>query len=218
MFEKLSPSVKHARRGVSAALAFVAGGTNAVGLLALFAGEPAGLVQLLSYVGHSEQFGDVAFVIGVGIALLIFMCGAAVAGALTQRARRLHREPPYGLPLMVGAVCLLVFGLTGIRAEIPELWFAAADVLFLCFFNGLQNAVTREVSSDRAGVLAAIGLELGQLVSRSSSGANSERLKVHARTLGVFGAGVVAGIAGFEFVGFWVTVPLAGVLIGAGSA
>lgn len=217
MFKKLSKFYKHAGRGVNTALAFVAGGTNAVGLLALLSGDPAGLVQLLSYLGQNEQFGDLAFVVGAGIALLTFMCGAAATGALTHRARLLHQLLPYDLPLKVGAVCLLVFGLVGVQAEIPGLEFSAGDVLFLCFFNGLQNAVTREASPDRAGILSAIGHELGQLLSRPSQ-ANSERLMANAVTLGALVAGVIAGISGFELVGFWVTVPLACVLVGAGSA
>ncbi|MDX2199205.1 MAG: YoaK family protein [Phycisphaerae bacterium] len=161
-------------------LAWVAGYTNVICILACgtVTSHVTGSVSHLGRVVielNAAQAGFLAFLV------LTFVLGAAISGALTEKARRFGWESIYVLPMLVQAGLLLLFAL-GI-----EFWDTTPDTIsrahrwilsgLASTAMGLQNATITRISNGvvrtthLTGVLTDIGIESAILALGSRDGA-----------------------------------------------
>lgn len=201
-------------------LAFVAGAANAGGFLAV--GQyTSHMTGMLSALADNLVLGQFVLV-GAGIvSLLAFVLGAMSTAWIVNWGMRLQLRSAYGLPLLLEAVLLLVFGLFGAVMSLWHTVFLPVTVVLLCYIMGLQNAVITKISQARirtthvTGLVTDLGIELGKLlyVNRHPDmqpvRADRERLRVHAQLIFSFLSGGIAGALGFKHLGYVSTLPLA---------
>ncbi|OPF62225.1 YoaK family protein [Hydrogenophaga sp. H7] len=201
-------------------LAFVAGAANAGGFLAV--GQyTSHMTGMLSALADNLVLGQFVLV-GAGIAsVLAFLFGAMSTAWIVNWGMRLRLRSAYGLPLLLEAALLLVFGLFGAAMSLWQTVFLPVTVVLLCFIMGLQNAVITKISQARirtthvTGLVTDLGIELGKLlyVNRHPEmqpvRADRERLRVHAQLVLSFLVGGIAGALGFKHLGYVSTLPLA---------
>jgi uncharacterized membrane protein YoaK (UPF0700 family) len=205
-------------------LAFVAGAANAGGFLAV--GQyTSHMTGMLSSVADNLVLGQLTMAAAAFVALLAFLLGAMTTAWLVNWGMRLELRSAYGLPLILEALLLLVFGLFGATMSLLQTVILPVTVVLLCFIMGLQNAVITKIShavirtTHVTGLVTDLGIELGKLlyVNRHADPqpvrANRERLRVHAQLVACFFVGGLAGAIGFKYVGFISTVPLAALLL-----
>ena len=205
-------------------LAFVAGAANAGGFLAV--GQyTSHMTGMLSSVADNLVLGQLTMAAAAFVALLAFLLGAMTTAWLVNWGMRLELRSAYGLPLILEALLLLVFGLFGATMSLLQTVILPVTVVLLCFIMGLQNAVITKIShavirtTHVTGLVTDLGIELGKLlyVNRHADPqpvrANRERLRVHAQLIACFFVGGLAGAVGFKYVGFISTVPLAALLL-----
>jgi uncharacterized membrane protein YoaK (UPF0700 family) len=209
---------------LGSALAFIAGATNAGGFLAV--GQyTSHMTGILSSVADRLVLGQLALA-GAGLAaLLAFLLGAMCTAWLVNWGMRRSLNSAYGLPLMIEAALLLVFGLFGASINLMTPVFLPLTVVLLCFIMGLQNAVITKISravirtTHVTGLLTDFGIELGKLLyvnrhpSHPAIRANRDRLRVHGQLMACFFLGGLSGALGFKHVGYISTVPLAALLL-----
>jgi uncharacterized membrane protein YoaK (UPF0700 family) len=205
-------------------LAFVAGAANAGGFLAV--GQyTSHMTGMLSSVADNVVLGQLALAVaGVG-ALLAFLLGAMTTAWLVNWGMRQHLRSAYGLPLLLEALALLVFGLFGAAIGLVTQVFVPLTVVLLCFIMGLQNAVITKISKATirtthvTGLVTDLGLELGKLLylnrlsGRQPVRADRRRLRVHGQLVASFLVGGLLGALGFKHLGYVSTVPLAALLL-----
>lgn len=205
-------------------LAFVAGAANAGGFLAV--GQyTSHMTGILSSMADNLVLGQFMLA-GAGVAsVLAFLLGAMSTAWLVNWGMRLQLRSAYGLPLLVEAALLLIFGLFGAAMSLWHTLFLPVTVVLLCYIMGLQNAVITKISQARirtthvTGLVTDLGIELGKLlyVNRHPDAkpvlADRERLRVHAQLVGCFLVGGVAGALGFKYLGYVSTVPLSALLL-----
>lgn len=205
-------------------LAFVAGAANAGGFLAV--GQyTSHMTGMLSALADNLVLGQLALV-GAGLAsVLAFMFGAMSTAWIVNWGLRRQLRSAYGLPLLVEAVLLLVFGLFGAALSLWHTLILPVTVVLLCFIMGLQNAVITKISQARirtthvTGLITDLGIELGKLLyvnrhpDMAPVRADRQRLRVHAQLVLSFLVGGVAGAAGFKYLGYISTLPLALMLL-----
>ena len=214
-----------ANRQLGFALAFVAGGINAGGFLAVrqYTSHVTGMVSSLA---DNLALGEFALVVDAAVGVLAFLLGAMSCALLVNFARRRRMASEYALPLMLEAVLILLFGLMGARLAAFEGLLVPFTIVLLCFVMGLQNAVVTKLSggvvrtTHLTGTVTDLGIELGKLLywNRDREAArfvraDRDRILVLAGLLGAFLAGAGAGAFGFKLAGYVSTVPLAIVLI-----
>ncbi len=215
----------HADLQLGLALCFVAGAVNAGGFLAV-AQYTSHMSGIVSAMADNLALGGAAVVLaGLG-SVMAFVAGAATSAILINWGRRHHGQSQYALPLLLEALLLLCFGLVGgFRQYLPA--FAVVAVPLLCFIMGLQNAIITKVSQARirtthvTGIITDIGIELGKLAYWNHGGgegppavrADRHKLRLLSALLGSFFLGGVLGAIGFKSIGFFATVPLAGLLL-----
>jgi len=200
-------------------LSFVAGATNAGGFLAV--GQyTSHMTGVLSSIADNLVLGQIGLVLAAAASLLAFVGGAMTSAVLVNWGLRRHLHAAYGLPLLVEALALLVFGLFGSAIGTAAV-FVPLTVLLLCFIMGLQNAVITKISRAEirtthvTGLLTDAGIEFGKLLyvnrtpGRDPVLANRQKLRIHTRLIASFFVGGVAGALGFKYVGFVASVPLA---------
>ncbi|WP_127802954.1 YoaK family protein [Hydrogenophaga sp. NH-16] len=201
-------------------LAFVAGAANAGGFLAV--GQyTSHMTGMLSALADNLVLGQFVLV-GAGlVSVLAFLFGAMSTAWIVNWGMRLRLRSAYGLPLLLEAVLLLVFGLFGAVMSLWHTVFLPVTVVLLCFIMGLQNAVITKISQARirtthvTGLVTDLGIELGKLlyVNRHPEmqpvRADRERLRVHAQLVLSFLVGGIAGALGFKHLGYVSTLPLA---------
>ena len=201
-------------------LAFVAGAANAGGFLAV--GQyTSHMTGMLSALADNLVLGQFVLV-GAGIvSVLAFVLGAMSTAWIVNWGMRLQLRSAYGLPLLLEAVLLLVFGLFGAAMSLWHTVFLPVTVVLLCYIMGLQNAVITKISQARirtthvTGLVTDLGIELGKLlyVNRHPDmqpvRADRERLRVHAQLVLSFLVGGIAGALGFKHLGYVSTLPLA---------
>lgn len=205
---------------LGAVLCFVAGATNAGGFLAV--GQyTSHMTGMLSSVADNLVLGRLTLVGAALGALLAFVAGAMTTAVLVNWGLRRGLHSAYGLPLLLEAAALLVFGLFGAAIDLMAPLFLPLTVVLLCFIMGLQNAVITKISRAEirtthvTGLVTDIGIELGKLLYINGPAdstpvrANRERLRIHSLLVACFFLGGVAGALGFKYVGFVSTVPLA---------
>lgn len=217
-----------ANRQLGAVLAFVAGGINAGGFLAVnrYTSHVTGVVSSLA---DELVLGHLGLAAAALVLVLTFMTGAACTALLINWARRRQMHSEYALSLLLEAALLLVFGLLGsqLAARTSGL-LVPATVLLLSFVMGLQNAIVTKISNAEirtthlTGLVTDLGIELGRLLywnrspeasARHHVRANREKMRVHALILGMFLLGGIAGAAAFKALGFAAALPFAALLV-----
>ncbi|MGS5086004.1 YoaK family protein [Hydrogenophaga sp. A37] len=205
-------------------LAFVAGAANAGGFLAVgqYTSHMTGMV---SSFGDHLVLGQFVLA-GAGlVAVMSFLFGAMSTAWIVNWGMRLRLRSAYGLPLLLEAALLLVFGLFGAAMNLWHTVFLPVTVVLLCYIMGLQNAVITKISQARirtthvTGLVTDLGIELGKLlyVNRHPEmqpvRADRDRLRVHAQLVLSFLVGGIVGALGFKNLGYISTVPLALMLL-----
>ena len=226
---KLTSPKRTARANLhlGAALACVAGALNAGGFLAV--GQyTSHMTGMLSMAADDLILGRVVPAIAAFLMLMSFICGAASTALIVNYARRNHLRFIYTPVLLLEAGLLLAFGLAGVNLQRHEFINVSLTAVLLCFVMGLQNALITKISNAEirtthvTGLVTDLGIELGKLIywnrDKTTShvtevGPNSEKLRVHASLIAMFFLGGILGAAGFKYLGFISTVPLAVALI-----
>jgi uncharacterized membrane protein YoaK (UPF0700 family) len=203
-------------------LAFVAGAVNAGGFFAVgqYTSHMTGVVSALA---DNLALGALAMAAQLTGMLVAFMGGAAASAILINWARRADPDRQYALPLALEGVLILTFGALG--AAMPSgAAFLAAGAVLLCFILGLQNATITKISSARmrtthlTGMVTDMGIELGKALYARVGGAGPDvradwaKLGLLTRIVGMFFVGGLSGALAFAVVGYWFTLPLAGLL------
>lgn len=210
------------RLGVT--LTFVAGATNAGGFLAVgqYTSHMTGVV---SSIADSLVLGNISLAL-IGVAMLIaFVTGAMCTAVMVNWGIRRALSSAYGLPLLLEALLLLIFGVFGTAINFFATLFAPLTVVLLCFIMGLQNAVITKISRAEirtthvTGLVTDMGIELGKLLYINATAgatpvlANRDKLRLQGKLISGFLVGGLVGAAGFKLLGFVTTVPLAIVLL-----
>lgn len=205
-------------------LAFVAGAANAGGFLAVgqYTSHMTGMV---SSVADHLVLGDLALALASLGAVLAFLLGSMATAWLVNWGMRRELRSAYGLPLILEAAALLVFGLFGAAIGFMTPVFLPLTVVLLCFIMGLQNAVITKIShavirtTHLTGLITDLGIELGKLLYVNQQPgpkpvrADRQRLRVHGQLIACFFVGGLAGALGFKHMGYISTVPLAALLL-----
>lgn len=205
-------------------LAFIAGATNAGGFLAVqhYTSHMTGLVSIAA---DSLVLGEYPALLTALGALLCFIGGAACTALLVQLGRQRQAHSVYAWPLLLEALCLLVFGLMGAWLAGLHGLFVPATVSVLCFTMGLQNALITKVSRAEirtthvTGIVTDLGIELGRALYRMGGhpvAVDRARLRLLAGLLTAFVGGGVVGAWAFKTLGYSATLPLAGMLAALG--
>ena len=226
---KLTSPKRTARANLhlGAALACVAGALNAGGFLAV--GQyTSHMTGMLSMAADDLILGRIVPAIAAFLMLMSFICGAASTALIVNYARRNHLRFIYTPVLLLEAGLLLAFGLAGVNLQRHEFINVSLTAVLLCFVMGLQNALITKISNAEirtthvTGLVTDLGIELGKLIywnrDKTTShvtevGPNGEKLRVHASLIAMFFLGGILGAAGFKYLGFISTVPLAVALI-----
>jgi len=213
-------------RHLGFALAFVAGATNAGAYLAvkLYTSHMTGMV---SSMADNLVLGNTDIALGAFGGVISFLTGAATTALMVNFARRRHLHSEFAMPLLLEAFLMLCFGLLGAQLSSINGIFVPATVMLLCFMMGLQNAVITKLSNavirttHLTGIITDMGIELGKLLywnrhtleNQEDVVANRDRLRVLLiLTVSFFGGGLF-GAFGFKYIGYYLTIPLALVLI-----
>lgn len=205
-------------------LAFVAGAVNAGGFFAVgqYTSHMTGVVSALA---DNLALGAVMMAAQLTGMFIAFMGGAAASAILINWARRADPERQYALPLALEGVLILVFGALGATMPAGPAFLAAGAIL-LCFILGLQNATITKISSARmrtthlTGMVTDMGIELGKALFAALDRAKVaepvtadwDKLRLLTRIVGMFFLGGLGGALAFAMVGYWFTLPLAGLL------
>lgn len=213
-------------------LCWIAGALNAGGFLAVgqYTSHMTGIISTAA-----DDFVLNRFIPAFAALLMLcaFIAGAACTALWINFARRNTYPFHYSPVLFMESILLLMFGFLG--RGLIEHAFATVSLItvILCFTMGLQNALITKISHAEirtthvTGLVTDIGIEIGKLIYwnydqkqnvHSMVRANREKLRLHCTLVFAFFAGGVAGAAGFKYVGFISTVPLALLLVILGLA
>jgi uncharacterized membrane protein YoaK (UPF0700 family) len=198
-------------------LSSVAGALNAVGFL--IAGSfTANMTGNIS--AFADTLADGAVLISLSFAGLVvaFIFGAGMAALVIQAGERKKIRSIYALAIAGEAVVLLLLSAALVLA--PLGMHETFLVVILSFVMGLQNAVTTMISRARvrtthvSGMATDIGIELAALVGGDASRQDAlPKLSLHSLTLACFAVGGVCGAVLFGFVGYWLFVIAAAILL-----
>ncbi len=218
---------QRANRHLALVLAFIAGGTDAGGYLAVrrYTSHMSGV---LSSMADDLALGDISLLMAGLSAMLAFLVGAACTAMLVNWGRRRSLRSEYAFPLLLEAALLVAFSVMGGSLNRPRWFFISLITLLLCFTMGLQNAIITKISHAEirtthvTGIVTDIGIELGKLLywNRSTSQpvgpmvlGDREKLKLLSSLIGMFFVGGLMGALGFRYVGFLFFLPLAAMLL-----
>jgi uncharacterized membrane protein YoaK (UPF0700 family) len=218
---------QRANRHLALVLAFIAGGTDAGGYLAVrrYTSHMSGV---LSSMADDLALGDISLLMAGLCAMLAFLVGAACTAMLVNWGRRRSLRSEYAFPLLLEAALLVTFSVMGGSLDRPQWFFISLITLLLCFTMGLQNAIITKISHAEirtthvTGIVTDIGIELGKLFywNRSTSQpdgpmvlADRKKLKLLSSLIVMFFFGGLLGALGFRYVGFLFFLPLAAMLL-----
>ena len=207
---------------LGAYLAFVAGAVNAGGFMAIgqYTSHMTGIV---SSIGDHFALASILPVLGGLSMLMSFVLGAVVSTVLVNWGRRHKIHSQFTLPLLLEAVVLLMFGLTGAYLHLYKPLTVPTIALLLCFVMGLQNAIITKISNAEirtthmTGVITDMGIELGRLIYWNKSVeanhthlvmANRTKLKAHLLIFSLFLLGAIVGAVSFKTTGYISVVPI----------
>ena len=198
-------------------LSSVAGALNAVGFL--IAGSfTANMTGNISAFADTFASGEVVLALSFIGLVVAFIFGAIAAAFAIQLGEKRKLRSIYALAICAEAVILLLLGIV--------LIFVFSDpyetylVIVLSFVMGLQNAVTTMISRARvrtthvSGMATDIGIELAALLGDTTArGEAMPKLKLHSLTLASFAFGGICGALLFQWIGCWLFVIAAIVLL-----
>ncbi len=205
------------------ALASVAGALNAGGFLAI--GQyTSHMTGMLSTAADDLILGKFITAFAAILMLLAFISGSACTAILVNFAKNRHMRHIYTPVLLLEAALLLVFGLIGSTLQMHAVMTVSFTAVLLCYVMGLQNALITKISNAEirtthvTGLVTDIGIELGKIIywdrdyaekHEGEVASNLAKLRLHGMLVCAFFAGGIAGAAGFKFLGFISTLPLA---------
>lgn len=213
-------------------LCWIAGALNAGGFLAV-GRYTSHMTGILSTAADDLVLHRLVPAFAAFLMLCAFILGAACTAIWVNYAKRNAHRFHYAPVLFAEAILLLVFGFLGRGLLDHELVTVSLITMLLCFTMGLQNALITKISQAEirtthvTGLVTDIGIEIGKLLywnydqkqnEHSMVRANREKLRLRFALVFAFFAGGVAGAAGFKFIGFISTVPLALLLVILGIA
>jgi len=202
------------------ALAFVAGATNAGGFLVV-GRYTSHMTGLLSTAADELALGHLPLAMAALTIIGTFLAGAATTALLVNWGERRKLYGTYGIPLLLEAVLLILFGLTGGMLDDHMAIRVPLALLLLAYLMGLQNAIVTKIShaeirtTHMTGMFTDLGIELGRFLyfnrNRNEAPVKAHRGKValQLRLIGSFFTGGVVGAAGFTHFGYLSTLPLA---------
>lgn len=198
-------------------LSSVAGALNAVGFL--IAGS-----FTANMTGNISAFADLlaggAFLIAFSFLGLViaFIGGAGMVALVIQAGERRKLRSIYALAIAAEAVILLLVGAAFVMSSPTE--HETFLVIVLSFVMGLQNAVTTMISRARvrtthvSGMATDIGIELAALAGDEMARRDATpKLWLHSLTLACFTVGGLCGALLFQFVGSWIFIIAATLLL-----
>ena len=211
-------------------LAFVAGATNAGGFLAVgqYTSHMTGMVSAMA---DNLVLGQFVLAGAALAAVLAFLIGAMSTAWLVNWGMRLQLRSAYGLPLLIEAVLLLVFGIFGAAMSLWHTVFLPVTVVLLCYIMGLQNAVITKISQARirtthlTGMVTDMGIELGKfaylgiarLLSHPPVPVDGRKLAILLPIIFMFFFGGLVGALGFKHLGHAFALPIAALLLAVAS-
>lgn len=206
-------------------LAATAGAANAGGFFAL--GQyTSQMTGYLSQFADTVAIGDFGLAILAGFAVSAFVAGAAFSAVVITWARSQNGRHQYAWPLLIQGGFLACFAGGGIFSSEAGRLFSLAC---LCFIMGMQNATITKISSARirtthaTGMLTDIGIELGRTAynfvrPNSALIVDNNKLRILLQLVCAFVGGGIIGAFGYNYAGFFFSLPLAGVLLTIGLA
>jgi uncharacterized membrane protein YoaK (UPF0700 family) len=227
MMRRLRLLVAHRRAGVAdkalaLILAFIAGGANAGGFLALgqFTSHMTGYLSLMA---DNIALANLRPVLQSVLAIALFLAGAALSAVLVNWARHHRPRAQYALPVALQGVLLLGFAGLGLLGRAHPVANPAALGL-LCLIMGVQNATITKLSGARirtthvTGIVTDLGIEIGRAAYRHGSGRalpghDPRKAVMLAQLVAAFLLGGIAGALGYGAFGFLFALPMALVLL-----
>jgi uncharacterized membrane protein YoaK (UPF0700 family) len=213
-------------------LAFIAGALNAGGFLAV--GEyTSHMTGMVSAAADNLVLGQSTAAFAALLMLLSFIVGSATTAIMVNYAKRNALSYIYTPVLLLEAILLLVFGVIGSRLLDRELITVSLTAVLLCYLMGLQNALITKISNAEirtthvTGLVTDIGIELGKMLywnrqdkhpTDAAVSVNVHKLHLHIMLVCSFFSGGLVGAAGFKYIGFISTLPLALALVTLGLA
>ncbi|SIQ89836.1 Uncharacterized membrane protein YoaK, UPF0700 family [Rhizobium sp. RU20A] len=203
---------ERADRHLAFFLAFVAGGINAGGFMAVhqYTSHMSGVVSSLA---DHLVLGEWALAF-LGLASFIaFLAGAATSAILINWARQRDLRSQYAIPLLWQALLLAAFAGSSRFADVNLLGHAVLVIMLLCYVMGLQNAMITKLSGARirtthvTGMVTDIGIEIGKFVYRNGATATKPVIADRAKLLllstmvGHFFLGGICGAVLFASLG-----------------
>jgi len=202
---------------LAALLAAVAGAVNAAGFQAtgLFSANMTGNASALSDFLGLGNYAPAGF---FGVLVLMFILGAFGSGLLIEAGRKARIRAIYAYSIAFEALILIALAFADIL--VPALHEHAGLILGLSFAMGIQNAATTRISNARvrtthvSGMATDVGLGLAALVSQTPDRENAiMRLRLYGAAILAFIAGGVLGVMLYLFIGSYVFVVAALVLL-----
>jgi len=198
-------------------LAFTAGAVDVTGYLSLrqYTTHMSGLVALMA-----EDVGQrgLRILLEPATVFASFLAGAAFCALLVNWARRRDRESLYAVPLLIEAALLATLAIPGSIGR----FFLTLCVM--SFSMGLQNAMITKLShsvirtTHITGMVTDIGIELGKALywnrttGRVPVQAERGRMLLLSMLVLLFFTGGALGTLSYAHLGFWLMLPLAGML------
>lgn len=208
-------------------LCWIAGALNAGGFLAV--GEyTSHMTGLLSSAADNLILGRILPAAAALFMLISFICGAATTALIVNYAKRNFKRYIYAPVLLLEAILLLIFGMLGRGLLEHAMITVSFTAILLCFMMGLQNALITKISHAEirtthvTGLVTDIGIEIGKLLYWNHDAQKDEDMKVvvnrqkltlHLQLVFSFALGAIMGAAGFKYLGFIASVPLALALV-----
>ncbi|MEP3045495.1 MAG: YoaK family protein [Roseibium sp.] len=198
-------------------LSSIAGALNAVGFL--IAGSfTANMTGNISAAADQIANGGILVSLSFLGLVVAFVFGASMAALAIQVGESRQIRSVYALAIAAQAVILLLLGMTlGLSSNNAHEVFL---VIVLSFVMGLQNAVTTMISRARvrtthvSGMATDIGIELAALLGDTNSRQDAlPKLWLHSLTLVCFFIGGGCGALLYQFIGSWLFVFAAVVLL-----
>ena len=202
-------------------LAFVAGAINAGGFLAIgvYTSHMSGMIS--AFADHIV-LGEVSLAGFLLAYVVAFLGGSVSAGLMVLWARQQQLQSEFALPLMVEALCLLIFGILASRL-LP--WVELnlhGTILTLCYIMGLQNALITKVShaeirtTHMTGVVTDLGIEAARWLHQKLGGPDGRfhphKMRLLLKLLGAFSGGGLIGAYVFSHAGFISVIAFSGLL------
>jgi len=206
-------------------LTFIAGAANAGGFMA-FRQYTSHMTGIASAAADAVAIGNLQAALAGAFAIAAFVCGAAISAILINWGRRKALNSVYALPLLLEAILLAFFGISGEALQGINGIIVPVTVVLLCFIMGLQNAMITKLSGARirtthiTGMVTDIGIEIGKLVYINRRKPNHP--PVHADRgkfillsglIALFFLGGVMGAVGFNQYGYHSALVLAALLL-----